>query len=103
MPRTSPPEPFTPSPAKSPHLSHVDGNRPSEIGMETNMCLDTNRPGAASAVPGGPEPTLERPEKRPEPPTHTPAGRGHPNLDRAHKPVDGIVEAAPGAPRSGSA
>jgi len=67
------------------------------------MTSDTNRPRAGATFPGGPDPKLERPGKSPELPSKVPGKRGHPNLDRAHKTVDGMVEPAPGAPRSGSA
>ena len=67
------------------------------------MTFSTKRPGAAATFPGGPDAKSEGPGKRPDPPRKSERKRGRPNLERAHKTIDGSVEPVPGAPRSGSA
>lgn len=69
---------------------------------ETHMNPETNRTRGAGSLPGGPRSQPERPHGKPESP-QGPRKHAKGNLERAHKTVDGIAEAAPGAPRSGSA
>ena len=82
-------------PLKSASVPRFQTNR-----TETNLTSDTtHRPSAT--VPEGSHPKDKQRDAASA--TAPPRQRGQAKLERAHKTVDGMVEAAPGAPRSGSA
>lgn len=69
---------------------------------ENHMIPETNHTSGAPTLPDGPRSEREHRQEQSDS-SHGLRKRGKANLERAHKTVDGIAEAAPGSPRSGSA
>lgn len=70
---------------------------------ESAMADSSDQPPATRGAGGSPRAEKQRHDAPPDMAARTPAGRRSANLERAHKTVNGISEALPGAPRSGSA
>ena len=72
-------------------------------GTETNMTPKTSPAQRTVSSPNGRGGKVVSHDGGKDPASRPPRKRGQANLERAHRTVTGMTEAAPGAPRSGSA